>query len=156
MITWRSSLKAILKLYGKKHSRLGYPGSPYEGERALDKAELALHELAHITLLGIESKVPRPGAVDDRLKALPAPLANLHEIKAGAITLLVARELGIPIELGRIYWAIWRNLRRPGPETEEWRTPDDDWTFRTLHRATQLKTVQRRAAQLTHRVKDLL
>lgn len=135
-------LKRLQKIYGKGHSRLGFIGSPYEGRGNLNKAELILHELGHRALFPKEKSFAQ---INQYLDAVSPYLANLHEIKAAAIELLVAQSLNIDIELDGIGWVIAKNMVRP-KATEEWVTA-------RVEQAMKMSTIQRKADQIVQHVK---
>jgi hypothetical protein len=76
-----------------------YIGSPHEGDKELDLAEVALHELAHQTLLFPPGRMggASEGVLDNWINELPPYQRDLHEIRALAIELLAARRLLLPL-----------------------------------------------------------
>lgn len=97
----RAELRALVcRVYGPRLP--SYFGSPFEGTRN-DAFELVMHELAHFAQLPAVKFVPGRGerASDvafDLLVKKGNVLADRHEVRAIAVTLMVARALRLPLE----------------------------------------------------------
>lgn len=108
----RGELRAlIVRLYGP-YSPF-FLGSPYEGTRD-NTVEMILHEWGHIVqampwALALEEGETASDLMFDHLRRMPKYLAERNEIRAVAITVGVARALGLPIVLGPLAWSAVRN-----------------------------------------------
>jgi len=94
-----TTINLLRDIYGRDHIP-SYVGSVHDGEE-LDDAELVLHELSHQVQLHPDFVFKIGGMnrasdiVGDYISNLPKFLKDVHEIRAVAIELIVARRLGL-------------------------------------------------------------
>lgn len=125
------TIELLRDIYGRDYIPT-YVGSVHDGE-AVDDAEIVLHELSHQVQLHpdfifkIGAMKRASDIVGDYISNLPKFMKDVHEIRAIAIELLVARKLGLRlkvkalIENSQFNTALYRSKRYRKERSKDYR-----------------------------------
>lgn len=143
--------RVFKKIWGPNVKDILFEGSPHEGE-TLNAAEIITHELAHQTLMPAGYVFP-PGSmekssawsqVQEYLGLLrPRFLADVHEVKALAISLLVSDVLKMGLSEDKLLNSALLN-------TQFFRYHKVERLARAVNKAKKLKSIQFKAEMIVY------
>jgi len=120
----------------------------HETHPTVDRCEVLLHELAHMRLLNLHPDEELWGVIDTCLKRRPPLFQALHEVRAIAIELEVAKRLGLGLNYFGVLWTGARNTPLIWDKCLH-----SEARFRKLYRrARRTQKVQRLATQLVQEI----